>query len=562
MPTAISITFLNGQFHATPWNHQVNEGVVEWPPSPWRILRALVAAAYALPEPPQRQELQRLMELFSQSLPTYYLPPSNIAHTRHYMPVWREGKATSSKVFDTFRVMEKGAKAIAVWQDLALDTESWQLLERLCKQVNYLGRSESWVQLAPLQEIDQETLEEKSVVAEVAPSPAAPRLRSGLAPQSGSGGTPQVGSGVDLGNTTEVLAPLTPEGLVQFRQGLETAGLMPPKPKKGKKPKWTVPETILAALELNVADLHAQGWNGIPGARWVDYCWRGDSQSSSAVPTRGEARDEELPTFARYALVSKVLPKLTESLYVGDRVRAILKKLSQNGENGPESVFSGRNDSGKPLDKDHQHAYFLPEDSDGDGRIDHLIVYARKGFSQNAVKALARFNRLDQVSGVPLQLVLVELGKVEQYCSNIDSLDTEGRSLLVGKSRRWRSMTPMVLPRHPKTYRTGEPKMDPNTGLQKDGPQDQVRKLLKYHGFDEPTEVRPIDGAEACERYSYPWWQFRRWRQRGKGRRGRDVAYGFELVFENRQSGPMALGYAAHFGLGIFMPVPDGCDDG
>lgn len=554
MPTAISITFLSGQFHATPWNHQVNEGIVEWPPSPWRILRALVAAAYALPEPPQRQELQRLMELFSQSLPAYHLPLSNIAHTRHYMPVWREGKATSSKVFDTFRVMEKEAEAIAVWQDLALDGESWQLLERLCKQVNYLGRSESWVQLTPLQEIPQERLNEKPVKAKVAPLPAAP--------QSDSGGTPQSGSGVNLGNTTEVLAPLTPEGLVQFRQGLETAGLMPPKPKKGKKPKWTVPETILEALELNVADLHAQGWNGIPGARWVDYCWDDGSQRNAAVRIREEARDEELPTFARYALVSKVLPKLTESLYVGDRVRAILKKLSQNGENGPESVFSGRNASGKPLDQDHQHAYFLPEDSDGDGRIDHLIVYAQQGFSQNAVKALARFNRLDQVSGVPLQLVLVELGKVEWYRSHIDSLDTKGRSLLVGESRRWRSMTPMVLPRHPKTYRTGEPKIDPNTGLQKDGPQDQVRKLLKYHGFDEPTEVHLMDAAQARETYPYPWWQFRRRRKNGNGRRGQDVAYGFELVFENRQSGPMALGYAAHFGLGIFMPVSDGCDDG
>ena len=43
---AISLRFLTGRFHATPWGHHVNEGVVEWPPSPWRLLRALVATFY------------------------------------------------------------------------------------------------------------------------------------------------------------------------------------------------------------------------------------------------------------------------------------------------------------------------------------------------------------------------------------------------------------------------------------------------------------------------------------------------------------------------------------
>ena len=32
-----------GRYHATPWNRGVNEGAPEWPPSPWRLLRALIA---------------------------------------------------------------------------------------------------------------------------------------------------------------------------------------------------------------------------------------------------------------------------------------------------------------------------------------------------------------------------------------------------------------------------------------------------------------------------------------------------------------------------------------
>ena len=43
MPVIIKLTFPAGRYHATPWGRHVNEGVPEWPPSPWRLLRALVA---------------------------------------------------------------------------------------------------------------------------------------------------------------------------------------------------------------------------------------------------------------------------------------------------------------------------------------------------------------------------------------------------------------------------------------------------------------------------------------------------------------------------------------
>ena len=43
MPVIIKLKFPAGRYHATPWGRHVNEGVPEWPPSPWRLLRALVA---------------------------------------------------------------------------------------------------------------------------------------------------------------------------------------------------------------------------------------------------------------------------------------------------------------------------------------------------------------------------------------------------------------------------------------------------------------------------------------------------------------------------------------
>jgi CRISPR-associated protein Csb2 len=40
---ALQIDFVAGRFHANPRDRATNEGETEWPPSPWRLLRAIVA---------------------------------------------------------------------------------------------------------------------------------------------------------------------------------------------------------------------------------------------------------------------------------------------------------------------------------------------------------------------------------------------------------------------------------------------------------------------------------------------------------------------------------------
>ncbi len=103
----LEVRFLAGRFHGTSWHHAHNEGIPEWPPSPWRVLRALVNAAYAEELPPERVEplLEKL-----RGLPRYRLPAASDAHTRHYMPE-REGlKETKAKVFDAFVAIAGGAK--------------------------------------------------------------------------------------------------------------------------------------------------------------------------------------------------------------------------------------------------------------------------------------------------------------------------------------------------------------------------------------------------------------------------------------------------------------------
>jgi CRISPR-associated protein Csb2 len=111
MPTMV-LRFPGGRYHATPGGHHVNEGVVEWPPSPWRLLRALIACGYSTQRwdevPPKGR---RLIEALSSHLPEYRLPRVALGHSRHYMPMARmkEGREETTLVLDAFADVGGGA---------------------------------------------------------------------------------------------------------------------------------------------------------------------------------------------------------------------------------------------------------------------------------------------------------------------------------------------------------------------------------------------------------------------------------------------------------------------
>jgi CRISPR-associated protein Csb2 len=533
----ICIRFLAGRYHATPWDHQVNEGLVEWPPSPWRILRALVAAYYRLPEPVERALLNQLMEKLAMTAPNYALPRTSTAHTRHYMPIRKEGKSTTTRVFDTFLVLERvqtivgeslpsladAAPVLQVyWPEVELNGAEHHLLQQLCRQVSYLGRAEAWAELSVI------TMPLEQVTISAKPFDATADEDSTLSTQ-----------------LVNLLAPLDVQGLAGFHAALAIL----PQPQKRGKAKWTVPTTVLEALELNIADLHSQGWNGIPGSRWIPY---------RLTPLKAPKRDDKppfpQPNFARYALSSNVLPKLTAAVSVGDRFHQALIKISTlKGEQQGEAVFTGCDEHRNPL-QGHQHAFYLPEDVDGDGRIDHVTVYARGGFSPPAVAALAKLRKVWSADSLDLQTVLISLGQAKDYQGN------QAHSVkLLGPANTWISATPLILPRHPKVNRRGEPKVDPMTGREKDSPEDQVYRLLAQMGLPEPQHVE-LQEQTQISRYYLSQFQIHRsgsQRQRREQARrpsGSQRGYVFRICFADPQPGPISLGVEAHFGLGLFKP--------
>ena len=93
--------FPGGRYHATPWGNHVNEGLVEWPPSPWRIVRALLATGFSKlgwREPPP--EARSLVDALASALPEYRLPDAVAGHTRHFMPTNSKKPEDKAKIFE------------------------------------------------------------------------------------------------------------------------------------------------------------------------------------------------------------------------------------------------------------------------------------------------------------------------------------------------------------------------------------------------------------------------------------------------------------------------------
>ncbi len=524
MPTLAEFRFLAGRLHTTPWGSQVNEGVVEWPPAPWRLLRALLATWHlkASDEIP-RALMQSLIGQLAAQPPCYQLPRASTGHTRHYMP-FNEGKnEKTTKVFDTFVALEKDAPLIVQWEtDLA--GEERTALDLLLTRLAYLGRAESLVEARLL--------------------PAETEFRADSFP---------LGDDMPLPAGTHYLRLLTPLSEAAYRTWLIelSVTLKPPASatvvleKRGKLKKETAvrlpaPDDLFTALHADTGELQAAGWLAEPpGARLVYYARPANALSPqpTGVARRRSAHLSSAPTVARYAIASSVLPRIAGALSIGERVHQAL--LSRFKDRPPPETLLGRDASGQPL-TEHAHAHIFCETKPGTNTISHITIYAKGRFDADAQYALRSLNRLWGHGGHDIELVLLDLGTIETFPD----------SPLFRSARQWVSLTPFISTRHPKSYRDGRPKMSPE-GWQIDSPEHEIRRSLGQLSLPLPSKIEPLEASAASGR-PLRWHDFTTHRHHGGGRRAHQPARGFRLTFPDAIKGPLALGYGAHFGLGLF----------
>jgi CRISPR-associated protein Csb2 len=539
----LSLRFLAGRFHATPWGRHVNEGTVEWPPSPWRFVRALVATwKRTLPELSQKQVEPILRELANR-LPEFVLPAASTGHTRHYMPWFKKGPNDRTLVFDTFVAIPKRASLLMCWPDVSLNSAQSETLSRILANLNTLGRSESWCDAA---------LRDAGEI----PKGSAEAVRC-CAPLTGRG----------LPAEHEIVRLLCPDPSQAFADN-HVVAVKAKTTGRGKNKQAIEQRTTIYNPAWNICmetlQLHKERWSDPPGSCWVEYARPRDCLKIE-YQRRPRLKTAESPIqVVRFVLESSVLPLVTETLPVAEATRRTLMGIYgrlmwrrlHGGEPYPKETalrpkspaFSGKDDSGNFL-TGHSHAFYLPTDEDGDGRLDHLTVFALGGFSPTERSALdglrdLRTGRKGEESHL-LRLLLLGIGTLEKYCPGP-----------LRKSQVWLSVTPYIATRYAKTR--GRNRIDlrspeaRTTFLIND-----LRQQLKVSLLDvdvEHVQIGPVRDTNGAFKITEQWRpiQFKRFRRKASDDGGRRLAGAFRLVFPAEIAGPICLGHSCHFGLGLF----------
>ncbi len=387
MAVTIGLRFPWGRFHATPWERAANEAAPEWPPSPWRLLRALYAVGKSRCTDLDEVMLVDVLAALA-SPPSYFLPEHVVAHTRHYLPDTTKRSGTdgnTDKVIDAFVVLGTDESVVVHWPDATLSDPDLEVLDRLLGQVSYFGRSESLCEAARVD------------------LPTGPLL------------APVEAGGASAARTVSVLVPAEP--------------------------------LDLTALVVSTGAMRSAGFVEPPGSRRVRYPLVDDVEPRPAPP-RPPKRPTMAVFGATPRGGRGALPATTAALAMGELFRrAAQDRFDRRREGRQSPTFSGHDTGEGPRRDQHMHAHFLAVPTDPAGRfVDRFAVWAPEGLGPDEVAALTAVRSLragarSDAEGVgdirPVDLALEALGDSEV-------LDARW----VGPAQTWRSFTPFITNRH------------------------------------------------------------------------------------------------------------------
>ena len=510
---AISMTFPAGRYHANAWGRHVNEADVAWPPDPWRLTRALIATWHRKLDPqvyPRDRLASLLSRLASVAPPRIRLPEDAIhAHTRHYMPTKGDKRTL---IFDAFARIAPDDPIVFAWHDLTLPEDEQGLLDALLDAMNYFGRAESWVEARRVARPDGFNCEPDATDVD---------------PETGE----------VLGEIVRLLVPLPPDRYAGFRQEQMHGGKKLP-----AKLARTLPEDWLEALSLDTAALQAAGWTQPPAAQVLRY--RRPLQALRTVSPRKPARTRTTnrganPTTARFALYGKPLLRIEDAVRLGEVFRAAVAGRAKRvlGENAIPPELSGH---ALPAGNRHGHAFWLPEPDDT-GELTHLLVHAPGGLSREATQVLATLKTVRYGEGEPLRVMLEGMGPAALF---------QGVTALTAESATWRSLTPWLHPWHLKKPQLRSPEALHAALLA------QLRR--EWHArapeLREILDFEEVPYRDFAGRRLQPI-HYHRFRRKRDLTQPDTLGRLIELRFAAPVRGPVALGFACHFGLGLFAPA-------
>lgn len=347
---AIRLRFPAGRYHANPWGRHVNEGAQEWPPSPYRLLRALYDAwkrkCPGLPE----SEVAGALGALASSEPEFRLPKAVASHTRSYLSSNTEDPNDKSLVFDGFLAVgrNRNDSCWVFWPELVLSQSQRETLADLLTRLNYLGRSESWIE------------------ADLHDSPTGDGFICQPAGVSAEPG--------EIVSVACVLSPLQYHGEESWLDSLASSTTRFLKSRRSSPPLLRF---VRYAIPLNavVIDPVPQPFRSVPKEQAVIL-----------------------------SLDCAVLPLVTATIEIAEQVRVRLMGAHRKRMGGDASLvsplFSGKDENGaKRLD--HGHLFILPLSKDHH-RIDRVLLLSRlRPFTRDELDAVRGVRSLWQDDGRP-----------------------------------------------------------------------------------------------------------------------------------------------------------------
>lgn len=337
MSTEIVLRFPWGHYHGTPWGRHVNEGAIDWPPSPWRLLRALYATWQFRSPDLDGAVVESLLAKLA-TPPSYALPPFTTAATRHYLPGkdHQEGVLTERDLaVDAFAVIDPDAEIRIRW-DSELQAEERSALETLLHHLTYLGRAESLCDA----QLSGGTGEEGAL---------------NIRPLGNDSGDPAV----------DILVP-------------------------------TVPFDI-GALTVSTTSVRAGDRRRLPaGARSVSY-----TRPQVAVPTaQRTAPNARVVQAVRWSLAGRALPSRHAAVAVDTRLRQRAMKQAGWGDRIVPPVLHGKSATIGSPQTGHGHAHWLAFGKAGERQLTTVAAWAPNGFGEEVLADLAQVNEL-RPGGIP-----------------------------------------------------------------------------------------------------------------------------------------------------------------
>jgi hypothetical protein len=493
-----------GRFHATRWRaNPFDDAFGEWPPSPWRLVRTMVARWYQWKRESvdklDEREIDELVRALCDSTYRFHLPvlARKGSPIRQYHPVefgWNPPDKEKAAVrgYGTSLVQDNYwcvpcDEAGAVWWFIQGDRWTDQLvqtLDRCLERAVYFGRAES------LTEIRRTPAGAPEPNCQLLDKPRSDLVRV-LVPD-------RTATSLDVQRVTddsEVAGRSIPPGARLMYAFL-------PRPRPAREPGVVHPfRTDCHLLQFAI------GWNVAPEPRAV-------------VRLTSRFRSVVLRELFR---IKTGDPGGTWST-VGASVRTAVADML------------GKNADGAPLDG-HRHAEFLAW---WEGTLPTRLMVWRgaRDFDQDEQMAMLR--------AAAQEISWAEVGPdADAWKIRIIPLDAavppppgfDGR-----RARVWESVTPLVPSRH--HLRGGKARDSESLP-------NQIRRELALRGVPDGDSVETEEVGQATWVAVHVPHRNRAKRTSQGDRRG----YWLRLRFAEPISGPLRLGHSSSFGLGLFRPI-------